>query len=233
MTSGHYGLSMWSRRLCTSALCCVAALLIYTEGFALLSSQAADAVQVHVRTTRVQKSNPADPVIVEMGTYLIARDGRYRVDKRTPRGEHVAEIVDYRSNRVVKLDLKGRQAIIGSNRAYFAGPGVKGPVPGGPPSGLSPSSDMVDLGERVVSGVTLRGVRQTNVFSATDQSFVHTMELWNYTFPDPRIPPILVEQRFEGPDEIVETRIEQVESTIAADDAFAIPRNFTVVTLGR
>ena len=88
---------------------------------------------------------------------------------------------------------------------------------------------MTSLGTKAVAGLVLEGTLNTTAFSGSGRSFVHTMELWVYRFPDARILPIVIERRFEGPNEIAERHLDAVTTIPASPSIFEVPLDFTIV----
>lgn len=223
---------------------CIAVLWIVSIGFAFrqinsgsVSAQGTNlsVMKADFNVTRLVKGRDATPIDVETGAYFIASDGRYRIDSLLlGTGERSAEIVNFRENRRVVLDFALKQATVGSNSTVWGGPSsIRRPAPGGPPTGLNSESNMTRLGTRNVAGLTLEGTLQTTTFYGNDRLLVHTMELWTYRFPDPRILPIVMERRFEGPDEIVERRVHDVATIQMSSSIFEVPTDFTVTQLPR
>lgn len=87
---------------------------------------------------------------------------------------------------------------------------------------------MAELGTKIVGGLTLEGTSHTTVFSGAGRQVVHSVELWAYRFPDPRILPIIMELRFEGSGEVVERRLDVVTTTQVPQSIFEIPADFTI-----
>jgi hypothetical protein len=172
---------------------------------------------------------------VERGTYVVAPDGRYRKEVENAKGEHLGEIQDANQDRLIKLDFEGRQALIGSSAALWPGPSsenkLHGTIPG-PVKGFN-GSDEVDLGTRLVQGLSLTGTRTTFRYSRDGQEFAHVFDTWLYVFPTRGVFPVVLERRFESPEETVETHVTDVEPAQVQDADFTIPNDFVVVRLGK
>ena len=202
----------------------------YAQG-AMLSIIQADFVR-----TRLVKGRDQTPSVVEEGSYFIAPDGRYRID-RVSNGVKTAEIVSHKEHKRIVLDFQTKRATLASSAILPLTPPPTSStatapqiVPGGPPSGFRTDRNMVKLGTKSVGGLlTLQGFLQVNTYSGPGRQFVHTMELWDYRSPDaPRMPPIVMETRFEGPDEIEERRLGIVTTALAPRSSFEIPADFTI-----
>jgi hypothetical protein len=225
------------RRVLSVALVLSSAWVLQQTAPAFVQAQGAtlEVVKVDFVRTLLKKAPAEAPTITEEGTYLIAPDGTYRVDKRS-RGERTAEIVKFREKRRIALNLDTRQAVIGSNTpgAWVVPPSaVPRGVPGAP-GGLRPESrDRMDLGVRSLGTLTLRGTLFTLVFSRGGSQIVHTIEIWDYRAPDPRNLPVILEERFESPDDIDERRITDVGTARIPPSMFEVPRGFAVTEMPR
>lgn len=168
-------------------------------------------------------------VQLEEGTFFISPDGRHRIESiRGEKRERSIEIVLPAARQRIKLDPVHKRATIGSTAAVFLGPASGGqPSPIGPPSDLDVDAVWTDLGTKDIGGIVLRGRLQTNSFSGRGQAFIHTMELWMYDFENRRIPPIIIEQRFEADDEIVERRVVGVAKVDLSEALFKVPASFS------
>jgi hypothetical protein len=88
--------------------------------------------------------------------------------------------------------------------------------------------DTVRLGTREVAGLKLAGERHTIVYTKSDAQIVHTFELWLYHLANPRMTPILIEERFEDANEVSERRLTNVATVELPSAVFAIPADFKV-----
>ena len=172
-------------------------------------------------------------VVTEEGTYQIAPDGTYRIDRVDHRhnDERTAEIQRFRDRKRIMLNIETKEAAIGSNGwagALMVPPSSSRPQPGFPPL-REDSKDRVDLGTKIVAGLTLRGTRTTLVSSNKSAvSIVHTSEIWAYHAPDPRIIPVILELRIESPYDIDDSHITDVTTARVSQDIFDVPRDFTI-----
>lgn len=227
-----------ARQLCTVVLCVVSIGFAFRQidsGGASAQSAGLSVMRADFKVTRLVKGQDVVPIDVEEGTYFIAPDGRYRIDSlHLGTRERSTEIVKFGENRRIVLNPALKQATVGSNSTVWAGPSSSHrAVPGGPPTGLNSESNMTSLGTRNVAGLVLEGTLQTTSFYGNGRSLVHTMELWTYRFEDPRILPIVMERRFEGPDEIVERRIDGATTIEVSSSIFEVPADFTITQLPR
>jgi hypothetical protein len=178
---------------------------------------------------RVEKPSGQTEVI-ERGSLIVAPDGRHRSEIVDKDGRLVIKIELPAIGERIELDPAARKAFVGSlAKLWSSRPGDKSPL--GRPSGMSVSSDMRKLGSKTVDGVELDGLLQTTSLSGPQGNLLHTMEIWNMYFADARIPPILVEQRFEAADEVVDRRLLQVERIAMTETMFEVPAGYSVVHL--
>ena len=191
-------------------------------------------LRVDFTVTRFVPGSDVQPIPTEEGAFFIAPDGRYRVESlNRATGERTAQIVKFRENRRIVLNLGRKQATIGSNPATLAVPsGSRPAVPSGIPIVKgNAKSKMTSLGTKIVSGLVLEGSIQITSSSGNGESFVHTTELWAYRFDDPRILPIVMELRFEAAEEVVERRIDRVATIRLSPTIFEVPTGFTITRL--
>lgn len=190
-----------------------------------------DVTKIEYTNTRMVKGKDVNPIAVATGAYLLARDGRQRIDKHNAEtGEDTADIIDYKINRHLHLKLNKREVVIGNNTGSFYVPGE--PRPGTAPAGnLDATTTRTNLGKKTVAGLELSGTMFTYTYAGDGQLFQHTMELWDYRAPDPRIVPVILEQRFEGQYEIVEQRINAASNTRVPSSAFDIPRGWATTKI--
>ena len=200
-----------------------------------VSAQGDELVQVRYTQTRLMKAEAAAPVVVEDGAYLIdPTTGRYRVE-RFAKGVHTVEIVDSKAGRRTVLDVDKKRAVVGSLSTADAG-GLAAPGGDRTRSGkdsllTTQASKRVDLGSKTIAGgVVVKGTRFTIVIVAHGTTETHTIDRWIY-LPCPGSLPILLEERFEGPAEVLERRISDITRVPMAEEMFAIPRDFVVQDL--
>jgi hypothetical protein len=190
-------------------------------------------IKVDLSKTRIIKASGQSSNI-ENGTYFFASDGKRRIEQ-TSNGVTRVEIVDFKAEKRIMLDLESKLATVGSPRSLWVAPSSsRRPILGGRPSGMEQASEMVKLGTKVTGGLTLEGTLQTTTF--TDKSgsgFVHTFELWAYRFPDPKLVPVILEERFEDSSEIIERRIDAVSTIQDSHGLFEIPTGFTIRVVPR
>lgn len=186
--------------------------------------------EVEFKATRLQKGKDLNPVTVEEGTYWIA-PGRYRFDTLyVVTGERIAEIVKDDEKRRIRLDLTQKHALVGSTLSPMppVGKGLMIEPPGA--RGSKPEPVDQALGEKYVDGLKLEGVVTTFDHGA---GRLTTMETWYYRFSDPRVLPVVLETRFESPDEIYEKRVDRVSQTLVSPRLFEIPADFETTQPGR
>jgi hypothetical protein len=168
--------------------------------------------------------------LVEQGTFSIAPDGRYRIDRQKD-GVASAEIVDLRANRRVMLDLVKHTALTGTMMMAPIVPGSRQrPVLEQPglPTVEELNRSTVSLGTKVVNGLVLEGTMETITSRKPSGSLiVNRAEMWAYRLPDNGI--ILVERRFSGDDWVDDRRIVDVNRVQSSDELFKIPAGFAVV----
>lgn len=185
----------------------------------------------HSRTITARSTGTSTEV--EQGTYWLASDGRRRVERfNKVSGEHTAELFSPKDLRQTAMNVDTKEAVVGPVGGGMAiePPSLKrGARHTGVPSGLREvSRDRSDLGTKTVGALVLRGSRVTLVFAGGGTERVHHIEMWEYRPADPRVLPVVLEMRFETPEEIDERRITAVTQTRVAASIFAVPSDFTV-----
>jgi hypothetical protein len=208
---------------------CVAVSMTMVPTLVRLQAQTATPlIEARFVQTRVSKAHLDSPVVIQEGTYFLAQDGRYRIERRNERAS-TAEIVDFRQRRRAVLDLIGKTAIVGSMSVLPPGTDT---VPAVPmvvqPSAPSPRSERREtLGPRMISGgLVLEGYRFTVL---RDGAQVDTFEVWEYRFPEHGLLPVLMEERFEDGREIMERRVTAVMTVPMSEELFSVPVDFAVV----
>jgi hypothetical protein len=205
-------------------------------------AQTIPATQITYETTSTRKAD-SSRTVVEEGTYTVLADGRYRIDK-VKNGSHTAVIVTRDARTAMNLDTK--QAHVGAAAAggYVRAPGETSPVPPPPPNpsnamkpptSVSPSEmgnvqKGTVLDTKTVYGLTLEGRRFVHTVNgpAGEPTLVFTHEVWFYRFPDPHLVPEILETRMDGPKEVIEQRVIDVQHVQVPATKFAVPANFTV-----
>jgi hypothetical protein len=179
--------------------------------------------------TRTTKAT-GESVLLEQGTHFLAPDGRQRID-RNQSGFRTVEIMNYRQSQRIFLDVGAKTATVTSMKLPFMIPNAPGQQAGTLPF-TAPhqiESASAQLGDKYVSGLLLHGQRDTFVHTVADGSqVVHTIENWIYQFPNRRIMPAILEQRFEDANEIDERQITNASTIVGSDETFLIPNGFVV-----
>ena len=193
-----------------------------------------DVIEAHyVSTTQREDGNQA-PRVVEEGTYVIAPDGRYRID-RVNDGERTAEIMIFAENARIALNYEMERAVIGPMNLRWSAPSARGPrlVPGGAggPRGISKETSELSLGKKAVGSLLLEGTRYEHVLTGSGET--HVFELWVHHFLDPDLLPIIVEQRIETSTSVDERRLTGSWRTQVPRDVFEIPVDFSTSTVRR
>jgi hypothetical protein len=183
------------------------------------SAQPIEVVKVnYVRT--VTDGTTGGTKVVEEGTYQIAPDGVYRIDRLDKTtGTRTATIEDFRTNQRTTLNLDRGEAHVGSTTV----------VPRGAPSAWKQmDGQAVDLGTKQAGSLTLKGRRFTHVFAGPRGQIVHHNEVWSYHHADPKIIPVILELRFDTPTGVEEQKVVGVERVKASRDIFSVPKTFKI-----
>lgn len=197
--------------------------LARTALFALLAGPvSAQTIEV-LKVEYVRTNTDADrrlTRVVEEGTYQIAPDGVYRIDRLDKAtGTRTATIEDFRTSRRTTLHLDRREARIERS----------GALPRSTPSAWQQmDSQRVDLGTKQAGSLTLRGYRFTSVFAGPRGEIVHHNEVWSYMPDNPRIVPVILETRFDTPTGVEEQKVVAVDRVRVSRDIFSVPRTFKV-----
>ncbi len=215
---------------CQPQLLLVIALGSVGGGTTVVATQASHQpfVKAEYRIVQVSKDAPADPVIVEEGTYLIDRQGRYRIDRY--RGTaHTAEIVDHVRRERSALDMDRKLVVTWS----AGGPRSEWPaLPSGPIPVESLASGQSQRGEpmgikAIPGGLTLEGVRFIFNIDQGGAPVTLTMERWYLPFNDRTRPPVMLETRFEDAVSVTTHEVVSAKEIPADERAFTIPRSFS------
>ena len=155
---------------------------------------------------------------LEEGSYQIAPDGVYRVDRlNKATGQRSATIED--GGRRTTLDADRREARVEASNI----------IPRGTPSAWQEvgTTQRTDLGTKQVGGLTLRGYRFTSVLAGPrGQQIVHNNEIWSTVSTTPKVAPVILELRFESPAGIEEQKVVKIEKVKVSPDIFRVPRTF-------
>jgi hypothetical protein len=201
---------------------CAAVATVTAQGASL------SVTKVDYTTTRLVRAT-GETVVVETGTYYLAPDGRQRIE-HVKNGVETAEIIDYRADKRIALDLARREAVVGSNRTVGAFPRLPGqPEIGGPTGAVGQNVSRAALGTRDVQGLSLEGTRMIFTLTKADGTvLVYTADLWAYRFANRHLVPVILEERFDADKDIVERRIENVTTVRVPGTWFAIPPGFQI-----
>ena len=178
-------------------------------------AQTIEVLKVEVVRTRTDAASGMTSTLEE-GTYQIAPDGVYRVDRlNKATGKRSATIED--SGRRTTLDADRREARVEASNL----------IPQGTPSAWQEiDTQRVDLGTKQAGGLTLRGYRFTSVLAGPRGQIVHHNEVWSYMPADPKIVPVILELRFDSPVGVEEQKVVAVEKVKVSPDIFRVPRTF-------
>lgn len=194
-------------------------------GFAVRQTAAqrddVSALKVDFHATDMKVGRDLNPVDVEEGTYWIA-PGRHRMETRyLVTGEHIAEIVNDADRHIFRLDLKRNHALVGTTRSVMPPIGKAFAVT--PPGVTRPEGVDQSLGEKTIDGLTMEGVVTTFDYG---NGVVHSMETWYHRFSDARVIPVILETRFDSPDEVYEKRVTHVATALVSPSLFEVPADF-------
>lgn len=176
--------------------------------------------------TRLEKDTGTAPVLIEEGVFYLDADGRYRVERSRP-DLRTAEIVDVRARRRIVVDLLRDITVSGPASQVLPGtmslPGNRVVVR--PPLGFSVRAQRGDpQGTRLLCGwLPVTGTRSVFRIARAGEALTHTLELWYYSFAEPTLTPVVLEERFEDSKAVVARQI--VDAAIVPVDTrlFAVP----------
>ena len=121
-------------RIVSAVVLCVSAIVVAVE----LLPTSTEAQERPVGATSIEYERTVlsvatgERTVEERGRYVIAPDGRYRVDKIRD-GVRTAQIVDWQQRRRIALNIDRQEAVIGSMNALVLPPSAgPQPVPGAP-----------------------------------------------------------------------------------------------------
>lgn len=180
-------------------------------------------LQVDYTRTEVNKAT-GETKVIEQGSYLLAPDGRQRIE-HNKNGARSVEILDASKGQRITLDPATKHATFSS---------MQGLPPNGPavvPFQTPPQTQKqrMSLGTKAVAGLLLQGSRQTLIHTMPDGTQVtHVFEFWSYGFTDRHIMPALLEQRFEDDNVVDERKITNVSTVPGSEALFQVPAGFAV-----
>jgi hypothetical protein len=180
-------------------------------------------LQVDYTCTEVNKAT-GETKVIEQGSYLLAPDGRQRIE-HNKNGVRSVEILDAGKGQRITLDPATKLATLTSMRALP--PNRPGVVPFQSPP--QTQRQTVALGTKAVAGLLLEGSRQTLTHAMADGTQVtHVVEFWSYGFTDRHIMPALLELRFEDDHVVDERTITDVSTVPGSEALFQVPAGFAV-----
>lgn len=173
---------------------------------------------------------------LEEGTYYIASDGTYRIDRVNllRGGQRTAEIRRAGDARVTALNLDTHEARVHrpAGGGMIVPPSTSDPVPSGVPGTWKRSGPLqtVHLGTKDIDGLKLEGTESSEVLIMADGTRqTHRRQFWVYRPSDRHVIPIVVATRFEMPHGTDERRVTHVSSVQISADLFNVPSNFSTV----
>jgi hypothetical protein len=202
-------------------------LLLTAATYALAQTADITVLKADITKTHWRTFGGTPTTVIEAGSVYIAGDGRYRIDHLTA-GER--ELINPLAATRTVINLARKEARTGSLAAFLAPPHAGRPVPPAV-SGRPPVQDQVRtaLGTRIVAGLTLEGIRHTTTVQTPNGPVVLVTDAWVYHQADPHLPPIILEQRLDGPGEIVEQSLQGAQQVRVAASIFDLPADVHII----
>ena len=158
--------------------------------------------------------------VLEVGTYYLVPDGRYRVDKLID-GERTSLISLPGEGERITLNHELGLAVRGSDRLPWVGPSIQ------PPPLRESDARTESLGLRMLGPLALTGFRQAVPIPDVG-NIVNEWWVWM----NHGTPPILVEMTYTGPDGLVDSqRISTARLATMTTDEFKVPPSYGVQDL--
>ena len=231
----------------------LAGIIITSAGNTAAGQTAGNLYVTEVHYEHIRQDEGQSPQVTETGTYSIAVDGRYRVDRRSPDAA-TFEIFDPAKGTRTIVNLDQRRAFV-QTKPFAMMSGPAGQMPGNlhgldpdrigsiveehipemrQPGNMALMPGQEFLGKRTIGIIEVEGIRSVETLpDGTEISY----EMWLYfrgsaaTLTPGGAPmlPLQLEHRFVLPGLVEEKRVTGVTSAYVSTDLFAVPESIPIV----